>query len=502
MAEIVDLSQRRASSREPSSADNAAIAEVKKQRIRDLKTRLDERPRMLKESERATVATNLWRLLEQTEAKGIKKSRVVQSWRDGAATDSTKRLYTYTLPPDLPEDERTQRIGQLTQKVAGYRALAEHAAKLEGRDADIFLEEVFRGTGYESPSNSLPDELNAPWVVYMRDLVQKMCAWVAKRNALKSYFAQIEKERLSIADLGREWADDLVSKGWYRDITKIALNDLIHWDSIGHCIPTVLLTRTQLQSIDAEILVSEKTENGVVPVGEGEGVPAECRIETHLELYLSIAPLGPERSPTGVFELRVKTDICQGSAFENIRLASFEDYFDECYGGKSRPLDDWRLIWCESVDKDDLVKDRYPAWVRALGEQHLNKYIRPPELKVIYHPLVRVSGCRLFREVDLGGVYDFLGSDYVPEDTYPGFECEAWAANLELGEDENPVMSPPETLAHLIEKNLHTTEETRRIDNLLDQNAKFLVASVNSYLEARRANLARLKSQTLGRYEQ
>ena len=513
MAEIVNFPARGPRNSGDDERDDVIAkfnAESEKQKLRVLKANLEERPRMPKPSERATVAVNLGRLLERLEGEGIKKSSVAKAWRPGSETDSTKRLYTYVLPQDLPKDESTRRASQLAQKVSGYRELAEHAAKLAGKSADSFFAEIFHGTGYESHGNDLPDELNAPWVRYMRDLLLKMCDWTARRNELAGYFQKIENEMLSVGNNGESWGETFVRHTGDQYLARLKRGVLLHHSYIGDCIPSILLSRKELQCIRGEMQISEKCKDGVKPPHQSDECSKPCEIVTYLELYLSVAPLGPDRAPQGVFEFRIMTDVRTNQGFDVTKVTSFEDYLDEVYGGPSKSLDEWRLVW-QTEEDDDLNEVNIPLWVRAVSQEVISwkhgssmpvvERVRPQDVKIIHDPQIEVSGCRLFGEIDLASVYEFLGRDYLPEETWIENECEPWQFGLDDFADETPAVSSPRTLAHLIENNLYVSEGASRLDNLLDKRASFLANAVRNYMHERNDRLAKLKADTLNRYD-
>ena len=462
----------------------AIFSTVRKARLLKLKERFKDRPKMSKPSERAVAARNLYELLETLEAENVVKKAAVarEAGMGGDGLDSTKRLYTYTLPNSLNPDEHARRAKALVQGVRGYRRLAEAAAQLAGREPDAFLEKVFRGTGYDSGDETLPDGVGEPWVAHVCEMLHKMCRWVIRRNKVDEYFSRLKAGDIGVDPDGFAFVD---GERWFPlDLDLLQHRDggsvTAEPDEMGASIPSVLLHTSMEEPSECQFLrvptpasaARERFVELFLPFLGKPGDPPDecgtvtpCTVQVCKELRLALAPIGSNGLTIPTFEVRFVSTLVDASGTV---LGTFEGPHPNSAGDVSA----WEVVDVWRVDDLGIGTKLFDVALRTVRREDTPTRSPAPVM----------NGFRHYREIDLFSTYEEL--------RIVGYGCLA-----------NPTESPQGTLAASIEDNLYSAPPETRLDCLLDQNAASLVAMVAELEASRQAALDRCKAETIARWD-
>ncbi len=194
MAEILDFPSPQ--NRPVRDADRAAVqAERNGRRITAIKKLIVERP-LASIQDTKRLAMNLDEILTNVEKNHGAPKRIIAQravFRSGKTwkledTDSTKRLWPYTLPPKLANEGADHpRMKALAKTIDKYQSLAAQAATEIGKPEDHFLLALVRGTRYDNPTVS-PDENH---LYELAEKLERMTAWIVRNAKLDDYFRDI-----------------------------------------------------------------------------------------------------------------------------------------------------------------------------------------------------------------------------------------------------------------------------------------------------------------------
>jgi hypothetical protein len=140
--------------------------------------------------DRERVARNLHDLMEELRTThNLKKLEVVRQAGLGGngATDSTKRLDTYTLPSDATQ----QRRNRLATKAGGYIKLVEAAAAEAGISPDDILCRAFEGCDYGTKAAPTIDWEDRRWPA-LTNLLRDMCSFVIRQTGVDAYWRDVQ----------------------------------------------------------------------------------------------------------------------------------------------------------------------------------------------------------------------------------------------------------------------------------------------------------------------
>ncbi len=326
MSEIVkfperpDAAKRREAHEEERQRKAQAEARAKEQRsahIERAQAAMKSRPIMKTESERRTVARNLWLLLASIEKgpDGISKAEVLKAAGKAAAGDSTKHLARYALPPGLPEAEELKRTGQLVQKIRIYVAIAKKAAELAKRDPDDALLQLLQGSSY------LAEELAAAsddptWLAaeHIAEHIRRAADRLSRHHDLPAFFATLRRHRLVWqAQDGEE--PELYGK-WVVDPGVRSSRATLPCRVEG---PGDLADVERCPAIHLGIVrADESTKHGVFQgtyshTGYNFGVTAIAEAVPVWEVSLVLGPFGPDGAVVPFLALREKTWVAVAS---------------------------------------------------------------------------------------------------------------------------------------------------------------------------------------------
>src|SRR5260370_1273864 len=172
------------------SAKAQARETTRERRYAAIDAALKKTPRMMRDRERRIVARQLHDILEEFQkCTGRKKEEVLRAANIGGSGDSTKQLYTYTLPP---EGETEERISKLTQHTHKYRLIAEKAAEIAGWDSKEALIELFHGSSYDDSTQAF-DSLPEEYLFTMCDILDRMKNWLLRNSDIEWYFKTLQE---------------------------------------------------------------------------------------------------------------------------------------------------------------------------------------------------------------------------------------------------------------------------------------------------------------------
>lgn len=223
MGEIIDLSEWRSrhgerqegiermrigSPRRPQyPAGSHAIGREEAERISRavIEERAKEHPKM-DGTTRITVAKNLYEIVQEAKAKGVKMRAVVPKALDFEdEVLPTKRLWWYTLRPDRQEDASVKKLRKNTK---GYVRLAQEIATALapqiGDDKNYFLRRLFRGTKYADDPSEAERRMIPIHVARLEDDLRDMVEGIAHQYELNGYFARLWEEQVPAEHLDPE----------------------------------------------------------------------------------------------------------------------------------------------------------------------------------------------------------------------------------------------------------------------------------------------------------
>ncbi|MDQ2068198.1 hypothetical protein Q9295_17665 [Xinfangfangia sp. CPCC 101601] len=154
MGEVISLESHDKNRIRPQKGGQAERAE------RLWSARMRKAPFSAADQQRA--AANTHELLEELrDVSGLSKKVVAQrASLGGNGTDSTKQLYTYTLPPGSDNDRRDR----LAKKPGRYFDIAKAIAEILQRDAAEFLCRIFEGCSYGTGAEFSDDWDEQAWI--------------------------------------------------------------------------------------------------------------------------------------------------------------------------------------------------------------------------------------------------------------------------------------------------------------------------------------------------
>jgi hypothetical protein len=296
----------------------------------------EKRPKMVRETERRRVASNLWELLDQFEMKpgGPSKADVLRESGISRQGDSTKRLPRFALKPG-------GKGKGLTKGVKTYVKIARKAAELAGEDQDDAELEILKGSSYLSDLSAIPIKSPDGRVaeIIAKGLMD-VAARLDEKHGLRSYFDQCERQRLVPSEPGLDAPSFAV--GSDSSFKNLPLDSDVPIDkSIWRC------PRTYLGSVIAgpPVLVSARAsmrydgdlEDDWDPEG-GRAVSDSERYFQHdlqvkciptFDIYIALSPSGAAGSTIPVLITSPVTRVKPASFFREGSLGSaiFDDRF-------------------------------------------------------------------------------------------------------------------------------------------------------------------------------
>jgi hypothetical protein len=263
-------------------------------------------------SERRKAARNLWDILERLEngPRRIRKAEVLLAAGKAAEGDSTKHLERYALRPGLSEAEERKRSIRLVQAIQPYVDLARKAAELEGSDPDVAELEVLNGTRYVS---DLPlenaDEPDARAADVMAEALRRLAERLAHRFQLQRFFDQCEQHRLVPHHPDAHEPMLVVSEA--ATLSGFRLPQTI----TGHQVKALdRCPGAYLGSVTAGDAIIRKAA-GVAefqgPPNKNNGVPValQVRLIPTWDVYIRIAPVGAQKNPQAILDIRPITRV-------------------------------------------------------------------------------------------------------------------------------------------------------------------------------------------------
>jgi hypothetical protein len=169
-------------------------------RIRERQAKLEHarnacarRPKMVRETERKHVASNLWQLLEYFKnlPDGPRPADVLVAAKCSQNGDSTKRLPRYALRPNGDGKE-------LVQKIEAYVKIARKAAELAKEDPDDAELRVLSGSSYLSNLPEVrPQDPDGEAAEMIAKGLMGIATRLGEKHDLRGYFAQCERQRIT-----------------------------------------------------------------------------------------------------------------------------------------------------------------------------------------------------------------------------------------------------------------------------------------------------------------
>jgi hypothetical protein len=285
MGEVIDMMTRH-----PRSANGGRSA-ARARALDVARTRGDR----FESADQLRAAANLHLLLEEAERKlGVRKvdiARAVGLGGDGG-TDSTKRLQTYTLPPDSSDTRKRQ----IAKKPGKYFDFAVEIARRTGQSTDDCLCRIFEGCSFGQKEAASHD---ASWAEerwsHLAGMLRDMAGAVVRSEGVAEYLALASQVKGN-HEIG---AARIVPSAWSLDKdggTNDALDGYVcHPADLGP-IPSVLLGERW----------QDPAREGLIVLADGRLIEAEFRLALEVRLALARAHHG---SPVGaMLEFRSRID--------------------------------------------------------------------------------------------------------------------------------------------------------------------------------------------------
>jgi hypothetical protein len=344
----------------PTKVNEERIARQEKRsatrRVATVRSRIDKNPVIRSRRDKATLAMNMWRILDDLE-KGplaIGKARILQAAGQGGPNDSTKRLLRFAFPPHLNEDEKGKRVDLLAKKIPAYIVIINKAAELSAGDADKLLERLIAGTSYDLQDLSSEDEdARVSGWDDIEDALLTITEGIASKHDLPGFFRTVEDYEVSdVFRLeSREGRRDL-----YRTLRSCSLPTLIMTANLAPR-PSVFLGRMQAFA-DIPCTIRLSASDGY---GERE---AELRAQLAAEdlnniefdgvahprtsCWLELMPFGDIASVIPVLRFESETEIVAKSSFDALAQFGGETW----KRGESLGVVDGALEECSDVLHD------------------------------------------------------------------------------------------------------------------------------------------------------
>lgn len=453
------------------------VTQKRAEKIEAIRSRIARKPKIIHRSERRQIAQNLWTILTDLEkAQKVRKLDVVRASGLGTDLESTKRLYTCSLPPDLDDITRERREKNLVHNTEKYLRIVTSAAKLAGADPDLLLDSLFRGTSYGSDEIA-GDEISPSWARALVDILNRMAEWVSQRNDLSSYFELFSSNQLGVDDCGfnQTFRIDFsaIETGYAEEVT------------IGNSLPSVAIASSSLESFTVQYAEAQYRPDGVViPLSESTLKIMEFEAKVCSELGIVLAPIGPTRTIRPLFCKSVSKSVYANGK----KIGSEEGYlrYTDEDGNYDKPLTEWDLSWFAKRDELGFrTNDDDWHWERAINAENNFTPKMDPDL--------RESCIRYYRPVDVHSVVDLLGFNFYEA-------VESWRLIIHVQPSLLPTEAPRRTLASVIESNLYGGSDKERLDSRLDAIARALVARAHEFLEESKREIASSRQALLARY--
>ena len=147
-------------------------------RVTQLKAANKIKGNYLSSGDQRRVAENMHRILTSYQVEhNVKKSEVaIRTGLGTAGTDSTKRLYTLTLPPSAVENEK--RLKSLSKKANNYFAIAKTLSVYGYESEDELLLQIFESCAFGSKvsfETNLESERWDRFVSLLEDMTRNVC---------------------------------------------------------------------------------------------------------------------------------------------------------------------------------------------------------------------------------------------------------------------------------------------------------------------------------------
>jgi hypothetical protein len=297
-------------------------------RAKKIRQRLNDNPMIHSESDRFHVAKNLGRILDDMEAKGHKREKLLRKLGRGQEGDSTKQFYNYTLPADAVFEKETNRVRKLTKHADKYLPIAEAAADTMNEDKVLIMLRLFENTKYQVTEDISDEQL--AYLEQIRKLLVSMADAAISRNDLKSYLEMLESDKIG-------WDID-GSFGNFPSIPGITLylEDRVsrHVSYLGY-VPSVLLYRQSAGPSspimgEAFQIDFDKNSNALNDFLHDEGdLPKKNQLDVSVnvdsEVWFGVAPMESSWKWEPAFEKRYLFSI-QGYEHKkrSIRIKSYD----------------------------------------------------------------------------------------------------------------------------------------------------------------------------------
>ena len=176
-----------------------------------------DRTLKLKESERFTVACNLWQILcelEQDSPSVSKRDVLHEAGLVRGSTNSTNRLYYFAFNASklMTPDKKARRIKALAQKISTYVKIVRAAAKLSRKDEWILIQRLIDGTSYsplQKDIDAVDTDINDEGWDNVVEAIQAASTKVASKYNLPHFFKLVRGrvDRLAEIELAHEIVD-------------------------------------------------------------------------------------------------------------------------------------------------------------------------------------------------------------------------------------------------------------------------------------------------------
>ena len=264
----------------------------------------------LNDDDRLQIARNLYTLVAAAKSDNLNLINVLKAARQFNEGESTKRLYFYTIDPNLKgTEEEINRITRLRRKASGYVRIAQGIAGERGlADKNAHLSDLFRGTSYSDQAEFPEDAFAETYASAFQQLLLEMIEALSIDHDLTNYFEKVQRFRVPAFQLDPE-------KYWIEHWNcQVVLDKTTDWDFAyaGETggLPSVQLYRLNLGAVPARMKVSQDSigrSNEVfpeIPLDASFGPWVNAKLQVWQEVRLAICPVAGASLPKPFFELR------------------------------------------------------------------------------------------------------------------------------------------------------------------------------------------------------
>jgi hypothetical protein len=288
--------------------------------------KFETRPLMHKESERLTVACNVWQILaglEEGPQRISKRDVLNAAGLVHSATDSTKRLYYFAFDASKPmsPEKKAKRVQALTKSINKYVNIVRAVASLSGKDEWELIQKLIDGTLYsplQKDIDATDIDINVEGWADVETAIQETAARISTKYDLPGFFKLVRD-----LGIGMDWKGE-PSQGqsaWKFEETplpalvathRLQLRPSVYLGEVRVCddIPCTIVLCYEFGDGEKESLLRRRLRKSGLENATVKGIATPV-----LRASLELLPLGRQNIVTPVLRLTPWTYIASAENF-------------------------------------------------------------------------------------------------------------------------------------------------------------------------------------------